>query len=457
MEGMDAASLKLILEIQRADRYSRGRTRRHAKPYWEREEPSAEDSIPEVEETPQATSKKLSHRQTLARAPPAKSSKTPAVKRRKPKKAPVKKRPANKPPTVTVLPESEDTDLEYSISTPSIPEADSSASPAFAPLSHSPSRSESSVSQSLPRAPVNVVEALRRVPVKDLLDRKRLNFLPRLTPPPPSYYCIPGAHLMLRNQQLIAESLRRQPNPVTNPFQSPAKAVSAPVYPATCYDGHPKAVPMVHNDYAGCIPSQTCGRTTTVQDHPRDIPALLDCHRTLTQRALLSTLVVRNCLDGAMDVVDTKHRFNPPVMYRHEEGIAVARSGIAGFGVFALAPIPKNTLLCEYSGDMYSEGLGDALEHCYHNIVGINSTYMFRTPSRALIDATMSGNEARFINHSCQPCARSRNLFRDYVGIYSEEPIEAGAEITYDYKVSSDAPELREKCYCGTPNCRQWL
>ena len=36
--------------------------------------------------------------------------------------------------------------------------------------------------------------------------------------------------------------------------------------------------------------------------------------------------------------------------------------------------------------------------------------YMFRIDADDVVDATMSGNEARFINHSCEVCSPSPSL-----------------------------------------------
>ena len=54
----------------------------------------------------------------------------------------------------------------------------------------------------------------------------------------------------------------------------------------------------------------------------------------------------------------------------------------------------------------------------------------------ALIDATLSGNEARFINHSCEPNCQAEYWTvegQERVGIFAQTLIVEGQEITYDY------------------------
>ena len=54
----------------------------------------------------------------------------------------------------------------------------------------------------------------------------------------------------------------------------------------------------------------------------------------------------------------------------------------------------------------------------------------------ALIDAILSGNEARFINHSCEPNCQAEYWTvegQERVGIFPKTLIVEGQEITYDY------------------------
>ena len=63
----------------------------------------------------------------------------------------------------------------------------------------------------------------------------------------------------------------------------------------------------------------------------------------------------------------------------------------------------------------------------------------------------------RFINHCCAPNAELQRWSVDgytRIGVFATQALEAGAEITYDYKFFT-AEEIR--CGCGAATCRGWL
>ena len=63
---------------------------------------------------------------------------------------------------------------------------------------------------------------------------------------------------------------------------------------------------------------------------------------------------------------------------------------------------------------------------------------MFRIDRQEVVDATMSGSMARFINHSCDPNCYSRIINvegKKKIIIFAERNIVRGEELTYDYKV----------------------
>ena len=62
------------------------------------------------------------------------------------------------------------------------------------------------------------------------------------------------------------------------------------------------------------------------------------------------------------------------------------------------------------------------------------------------------GNSARFINHSCTPNSYARVVKGNHIAIYSKRFIEAGEEITYDYKFPVEDNKI--PCFCNAPNCR---
>lgn len=77
-----------------------------------------------------------------------------------------------------------------------------------------------------------------------------------------------------------------------------------------------------------------------------------------------------------------------------------AKSTIHDWGLFALEHIEKNEMVIEYIGEIIRQKVADIREKRYEK-VGIGSSYLFRIDEDTIIDATMKGNLARFINHCC--------------------------------------------------------
>lgn len=99
---------------------------------------------------------------------------------------------------------------------------------------------------------------------------------------------------------------------------------------------------------------------------------------------------------------------------------------------------------------------------------------MFRIDDNLVVDATMTGNAARFINHSCDV---SFYFFVIYLYLYSFQPncyskvveilghkhiiifalrrIICGEELTYDYKFPIEEDKI--PCTCGARRCRKFL
>ena len=85
-------------------------------------------------------------------------------------------------------------------------------------------------------------------------------------------------------------------------------------------------------------------------------------------------------------------------------------------------------------------------------------TFLFVVDDEVCIDAGVDGNDARFINHSCDPNCES-NIEGGRVFIDAIRTIEPGEELGYDYALtweSSDDPaELALfACRCGAAGCR---
>jgi hypothetical protein len=127
-----------------------------------------------------------------------------------------------------------------------------------------------------------------------------------------------------------------------------------------------------------------------------------------------------------------------------------------GLGAFALRRIRKGTRIIEYLGERVSHQEAD--RRYESKDASDNHTFLFIVDSKTVIDAGVDGNDARFINHSCNPNCESVIEHRR-VFIEATRTIEPGEELSYDYQIQredGDPPNIDEifACRCGFPQCR---
>jgi SET domain-containing protein len=134
----------------------------------------------------------------------------------------------------------------------------------------------------------------------------------------------------------------------------------------------------------------------------------------------------------------------------------VRYSPIHGLGGFATQRIRKGTRIVEYIGERITSEEGDRrydndkTEHPH--------VLLFVVNKHTVIDAGVGGNDARFINHSCEPNCRT---FVEKKRVYIEalKTIAEGEELTYDYNLTRDgkedaAAEAQYTCHCGAKTWR---
>lgn len=80
-------------------------------------------------------------------------------------------------------------------------------------------------------------------------------------------------------------------------------------------------------------------------------------------------------------------------------------------------------MVIEYAGELIRSTLTDLRER-YYNSRGIGC-YMFKIDDHLVVDATMRGNAARFINHSCEVnVSEEVSFFLQYIDIFFDFPSE---------------------------------
>ncbi len=134
----------------------------------------------------------------------------------------------------------------------------------------------------------------------------------------------------------------------------------------------------------------------------------------------------------------------------------VRSSPIQGLGAFATRRIPAGTRLIEYTGERLTPAASDAR---YPEVDGErHHTFLFAIDDDVVIDAAVGGNEARFINHSCDPNCDA--VVEDgRIWIETIRDIARGEELAYDYAYELEerhTPAAKRKypCRCGAAACR---
>jgi SET domain-containing protein len=121
-------------------------------------------------------------------------------------------------------------------------------------------------------------------------------------------------------------------------------------------------------------------------------------------------------------------------------------------GVYATAFIPKGARIIEYTGRRVPES--ELPEEDGDN----PHTFLFGLDDGVVIDPEVDGNEARWINHGCDP--NCETIDEDgRIFIYALRDIEPGEELFYDYALQIDEPVTPEskklyECFCRSPRCR---
>ena len=134
----------------------------------------------------------------------------------------------------------------------------------------------------------------------------------------------------------------------------------------------------------------------------------------------------------------------------------VRRSKIHGDGVYAAREIPKGARIVEYLGERISHAQADARYEEKGQDDG--HTFLFVVSSKVVIDAGVDGNDARFINHSCDPNCETV-IEGGRVFIEALRDIRKGEELGYEYGLtweSTDDPDelANYACRCGAAKCR---
>jgi len=132
------------------------------------------------------------------------------------------------------------------------------------------------------------------------------------------------------------------------------------------------------------------------------------------------------------------------------------KSDIQGTGAFALRNIKKGTRIIEYLGQRISWRTAD--KRYDDTQMRRHHTFLFTIDDKTCIDGAVNGNEAAYLNHSCDGNCEAIND-RKRIFIDARKNIKAGEELLYDYQYERTDEHTEEDerfyaCRCGSPKCR---
>ena len=140
----------------------------------------------------------------------------------------------------------------------------------------------------------------------------------------------------------------------------------------------------------------------------------------------------------------------------HNPYFEIRRSPIQGRGAFARRQIRKGTRIIEYTGERVSHEEADRRYDDEH--MARHHTFLFTLDRKTCLDAAVNGNDARYINHSCDPNCEAV-IDDGHIWIEALRAIAPGDELVYDCQyeredAAGEDDEAMYPCRCGSYKCR---
>ncbi|KAH8925877.1 hypothetical protein BT69DRAFT_1348426 [Atractiella rhizophila] len=173
------------------------------------------------------------------------------------------------------------------------------------------------------------------------------------------------------------------------------------------------------------------------------------------------------------------HQLKGHRMKRHgvdsdgEAGSEIFWTGNRGFGLRAKQQIKQGEFVIDYRGEII--GINECYRRVYNIYKDSKNFYFLQYSDFEVLDAGRKGNEARFMNHSCDPNTKVvkykyGDLDEYEIGFFALREISPGEELTYDYGwqdfgksdpmgATTAATTFRQPCFCGAgpDKCRGTL
>ena len=286
-----------------------------------------------------------------------------------------------------------------------------------------------------------------------------------LPPPPPPLM----ANLSL-NEQSTIKSIPLISVRSTSSVKPPRTSRFSDIIPSTIVESIPSSIDIPVetslnyiqiNENINCLPTSRrqqkrhnrevieCECSTSEDDRARGIKA---CGSECLNRMLLIECGPM-CPCGSSC---TNRRFQRRSYALHK--LVLFKTEMKGYGIRTTGFVRKGRFLVEYVGEVIDmDEL--ARRNKKYKREGLIHQYVMSLIHGTVIDSTIKGNWARFINHSCEPnCAAEKWLVNgEYrMGFFAKRDLNPGEEINIDYRFETFGTTdlVNEKCYCGAKTCR---
>ncbi|MBV6493032.1 MAG: hypothetical protein LDLANPLL_01039 [Turneriella sp.] len=115
-----------------------------------------------------------------------------------------------------------------------------------------------------------------------------------------------------------------------------------------------------------------------------------------------------------------------------------------GKGVFARKRFKPGDIILRFKGRLYSR-------EAYLSKVRPEKCYYMQIDDNLFLGPTTTADN--YVNHCCEPNAGVRKQ-KNKCFLVAINPIEIGAEITFDYSTTMAEDHWEMDCACGSPSCR---
>ena len=130
--------------------------------------------------------------------------------------------------------------------------------------------------------------------------------------------------------------------------------------------------------------------------------------------------------------------------------LEVRKSNVYGKGCFTTEPLKKRKKFAAYAGELI-RGMRK-IDRRVREQEEAGDIKIIRIGDDVAIDGMVGGDATAYINHSCEPNAFMRSAPGDKIIFFALRDIEAGEEITMDYR--DPYHPAAGVCRCGSAKCR---